>query len=153
MAYTEETKEQTFESIIAEIENGRSLRQTLQLEDMPSSSTFFKWLDDDELKSKRYARAREIRAEGILDEMFEIADDGSNDYMTITKGDIEYNVEDREVTSRSKLRIDTRKWALSKMNPKRFGDRTDITSGGKPLQPTAPSIIQVEIIQPNEEED
>lgn len=85
--------------------------------------------------AKLYARAKDAQADFLAEEILEIADDGTNDYMTITKGDMEYNVEDREVTNRSKLRVDARKWIASKLKPKKYGDKTDITSGGEPLKP------------------
>lgn len=59
---------------------------------------------------------KEEQSELMVEDMLEIADDGSNDYMTI-EGDKSYNVEDKEVTNRSRLRIDTRKWIASKLKP------------------------------------
>src|ERR1043165_7313084 len=118
MAYNEKKKNDVFNKIIAEIADvGTPLRTILKRKGMPSSSTFFIWLEEDELFSKRYARAKEVMAEALADEILEIADDGTNDYMTITKGDMEYNVENREVTNRSRLRVDTRKWLLAKTLP------------------------------------
>lgn len=143
MAYSVEEIENIFEEILEYIEAGKSLRSILLSSDMPSSRTFFKWLDEDKDKVKRYARATEIRAENIFEDMLEIADDGTNDYMTITKGDLEYNVEDKEVTNRSRLRIDVRKWMLSKMQPKKYGDKLDVTSDGDALQAPKKLIIKV----------
>lgn len=143
MAYSAEEIENIFEEILEYIEAGKSLRSILLSSDMPSSRTFFKWLDEDKDKVKRYARATEIRAENIFEDMLEIADDGTNDYMTITKGDLEYNVEDKEVTNRSRLRIDVRKWMLSKMQPKKYGDKLDVTSDGDALQAPKKLIIKV----------
>lgn len=133
MAYSEEQKDNVFNRVIKEIQSGKALRNVLKEEGMPSSQTFYIWLDEDELKSKQYAGACEDRAEAIFEEMIEIADDGSNDYMTITKGIEKYNVEDKEVTNRSRLRIDTRKWMLSKLMPKKYGDKLDITTDGERL--------------------
>lgn len=143
MAYSAEEIENIFEEILEYIEAGKSLRSILLSSDMPSSRTFFKWLDEDKDKVKRYARATEIRAENIFEDMLEIADDGTNDFMTITKGDLEYNVEDKEVTNRSRLRIDVRKWMLSKMQPKKYGDKLDVTSDGDALQAPKKLIIKV----------
>ncbi|MBY3220874.1 hypothetical protein HFO18_07085 [Rhizobium laguerreae] len=53
----------------------------------------------------------------MADEMFDIADDGSNDVMTIAKGDAEYEIENKEATNRSKLGVDTGKWYVSKLAP------------------------------------
>lgn len=69
-------------------------------------------------------------AEDILD----IADDGSNDLMTIQKGSVTYEVENKEVTNRSRLRVDTRKWLMSKMKPKKYGEKMDVTSDGEALK-------------------
>lgn len=103
-------------------------------DDMPTASTVYLWvLDDKEGFSDKYARAREMQAEVMFDEILEIADDGSNDLMTITKGDKTYELENKEVTNRSRLRVDSRKWYLSKVLPKKFGDKLDVTSDGKQL--------------------
>lgn len=95
---------------------------------MPSVATVFNWLKDANKKEflNNYTRAREAQADFLVDQMIEIADDGTNDYMTITKGDISYNVEDREVTSRSKIRVDVRKWKASKLAPKKYGDKVQV---------------------------
>lgn len=111
---------------------------------MPAATTVHQWVLEDKKEdindldeipfSKHYARARDIQAEIMFDEILDISDDGSNDYMTVTKGDETYNVEDREVTNRSKLRVDSRKWYLSKVLPKKFGDKLDVMSDGKAIQ-------------------
>jgi DNA-binding phage protein len=123
------------ETICDRIAEGESLRAICASEGMPGTTTVKRWLRNNEEFRAQYVRAREEQAEHYLDEIMEIADDGSNDYMTIVKGDVTYNVENKEVTSRSKMRIDTRKWAMSKLAPKKYGDKLDITSGGEKLPP------------------
>lgn len=121
--------------ICSRLAAGESLRRICIDEDMPNASTVHAWvIEDKEGFSKQYARARDIQAEVMFDEILDIADDGSNDYMTITKGEESYNVEDREVTNRSRLRVDSRKWYLSKVLPKKFGEKMDVTSGGKAIK-------------------
>lgn len=110
----------------------------------PKITTFFKWLNTNETFAKDYARAKECQAEYMAEEILMIADDGTNDYMTITKGDNEYNVEDREVTNRSKLRVDSRKWLASKLLPKKFGDKIDIDAKVE-TNPEATRIALLEI--------
>lgn len=95
-----------------------------------SPSTFYLWLTDNKAFSEQYARVKVMQADLLAEEILQISDDGSNDYMTIVKGDKSYNVEDREVTSRSKLRVDSRKWLASKLAPKKYGDKMDVTSDG-----------------------
>jgi hypothetical protein len=124
MAYTEKQIEDIFEYVCKEIENNRPLRRILMDENTPSSKTFYEWLDNDEKKVKRYARACEIRSEIIFDEMFDIADDGTNDFVSVDIGEgVEVQKLNTEHLQRSRLRIDTRKWVLSKMNPKKYGDK------------------------------
>lgn len=92
----------------------------------------------------KYARSKYMQAELIADEIVDIADDGSNDLMTVVKGDFEYETERKEVINRSRLRIDSRKWLLSKLIPKKYGDKLDITSDGEKII----NKIEVEFIQP-----
>lgn len=124
------------------LSNGESLRSVCRDPLMPDKKTVLKWLRNDEEFVAQYARAKEEAADALVDEMIEIADDGSNDLMVITKGQIEYEVENKEVTNRSKLRVETRKWISSKLKPKKYGDHLDVTSGGHRL-------TQEPIIMPN----
>ena len=109
---------------------GQSLREVCRREDMPSRSTVQSWLAKHEEFSDQYARACQIRQEELFDEIFEIADDGSNDWMDRQVGDQTVEVVNQEAIQRSKLRIDTRKWALSKMNPKKYGEKLDLNHEG-----------------------
>lgn len=132
MAYSEKEIKELFEKIVLRIEDGEPLRRILKDKTMPSTSTFYIWVDNDAIKSKRYARATSIRADVIFDEMFDIADDGTNDFESVDIGDgIKVQKLNSEHIQRSKLRIDTRKWALSKMNPKKYGEKIDVTTDGE----------------------
>jgi hypothetical protein len=128
MAYTNKQIEDIFSKIIEEVSNGRALRNVLKDEGMPSSSTFYIWLEENEDKSKQYARACEVRADQIFDEILDIADDGTNDTYVNEKGQ---EVTDQEVIGRSRLRVDSRKWIASKLNPKKYGDSSKLTLDGK----------------------
>lgn len=57
MAYTEDKKKTVFDYINKEISEGRSLRSVLREDDMPSSQTFYKWLEENEDKSKQYNKS------------------------------------------------------------------------------------------------
>jgi hypothetical protein len=60
----------------------------------------------------------------MADELLEISDDASNDWMArrAKSGDIE-SVPDNEAVQRSRLRVDTRKWLMGKLKPKKYGDK------------------------------
>lgn len=99
--------------------------------DMPALSSVFLWLTKHPVFSEQYAKASEERAEAMFEEMFEIADDGTNDWMERQNKDgstdVAYNAEH---VQRSRLRVDTRKWALSKMLPKKYGDKMEVEHSG-----------------------
>jgi hypothetical protein len=140
MAYSQKEIDNIFNHVCSEIEKGRALRNVLKDENMPSTSTFYQWLDNNEDKAKQYARATEIRAEIIFDDILNIADDNVNDTYTNDDG---VELTNHDVIQRARLKIDARKWVLSKLNPKKFGDKTDITSGGEKIQ-TNVAILNID---------
>lgn len=145
MAYSDIEKQKIFDSICELIINGKSLRKALiEFSDdkIIHATDFFRWIREDEAKNKQYARATEERAELMFEDMFDIADDGTNDYITITnkKGE-DIEVLNSEHIQRSKLRVDTRKWALSKLMPKKYGDKLDLQNNGGTFEPSTTAIV------------
>lgn len=147
MKYSKQQKDELFDKIILRLQAGEAVRNILKDPDMPGTETFYRWIESSKIMSKRYARACEDRAEAIFEEIIEIADDGTNDYMTVKKGDITYNVENKEVVNRSRLRVDARKWIAAKLNPKKYGDKIDITSDNEKV--SAP-IMTFDPLSPKE---
>ena len=145
MAYD---KEKVFVSILSEIEEGSSLRSILKREEMPNQNTFFEWIREDESKSKQYAYSCNIRQEVKFQEIQDIADDDTGIYYFDDFGNKKV---DSGAIQRKRLQIDSRKWQLSKENPKKYGDKLDVVSDGKQLQ-SPPSSIKVRIIENNDEE-
>jgi len=97
-----------------------------------------RWLNEKPELVEQYTRARELQAETLFDELLDIADDASNDWMEINKdGDVRYEL-NGEHTQRTKIRIDVRKWKISKMLPKKYGERSQVdhTNNGKEFQAT-----------------
>tara|TARA_R100001086_G_C11694547_1_gene219570 strand:- start:3 stop:410 length:408 start_codon:yes stop_codon:yes gene_type:complete len=106
--------------ICSEMAGGRSLRSICEDEGMPGRSTVFQWLAKHKEFADQYARAQEDRTTAFAEDIIEIADDG--------------NAED---VQRAKLRVDARKWLMSKMAPKKYGDKVtqELTGeGGGPVQ-------------------
>lgn len=130
--YTKEIAIKIFEQIST---TSKSLKTICKPEDMPSVRTVLKWLAEGdsaegrpELKEfvRQYAYAKQEQADFLAEEIIEIADDGSNDLMKL-HGNM---VENKEVTNRSRLRVDARKWIASKLKPKKYGDRLDVNPEG-----------------------
>jgi hypothetical protein len=114
--------------ICRRLAGGESLRSVCRSDEMPDITTIYDWLRKYETFAKQYARATEDRADAVFEEMFEIADDGQNDYMERETGMPALNAEH---VMRSRLRIDTRKWALARMNPRKYGDKTALELTGR----------------------
>ena len=127
-------KDQVFNKICEHIEKGNSLRSALRLPNMPDMATFQNWIDNEQIKLNQYARACNLREDHIFDEILEIADHSEEDHTPFTGGN---------VIQRDKLRTDARKWVLSRMNPKKFGDKTDLTTNGNDLNVQPSNIVIV----------
>ena len=128
--YSPEQKETMFNNVIKAIEQGLSLRAAL-IKTEVSRTIFENELNSSEDKKTQYARARDDRADLIFEQILEIADDSSKDTL-ITENGIVIN---NEFVQRSKLKIDARKWYLSKMLPKKFGDKVENTLVGDTERP------------------
>jgi alkylated DNA nucleotide flippase Atl1 len=100
--------EQTLADVIcARMQAGESLRAICKSDDMPAESTVRAWsVANHQGFHAQYTRAREAQMDALAEDLIEIADEKDAD------------------TQRARLRVDTRKWLMSKIAPKRFGDRT-----------------------------
>ena len=126
-------------AICDRLANGESLKAICQDEDMPGDSTVRTWaIDNREGFYALYARARDIALDRMADEVIGIADDGTNDFAKRAKENGgEVVAPDVEHIARSRLRFDARRWYLSKLAPKKYGDRiaTEISGpDGGPVQ-------------------
>jgi hypothetical protein len=92
--------------ILARIAAGLSLRSICAPDHMPAESTVRLWATDDRNGfAAQYTRAREAQMDALAEDLLEIADGSDPD------------------VNRARLRVDTRKWLMSKIAPKRFGER------------------------------
>lgn len=119
---------------------GSSLNALCKQKIYPSKSTVFKWLLEIPEFSDNYRRARELQQESNLEEIVEISDDGRNDWMeTYGKdGDVTGWKLNGEHVQRSKLRVDTRKWIMERMSPKKYTaqSKVDMVSSDGSMSPT-----------------
>ncbi len=106
-------------AICERLAQGESLRSICRDEGMPTETTVRQWaLDDREGFYSQYARARDMGLDAMADEVLAIADTDAG-----------------EDVQRSRLRFDARRWYLSKLAPKRYGERLGIEqAGGGPVQ-------------------
>jgi hypothetical protein len=111
---------------------GESLRAICADDHLPAESTVRNWaIRDVEGFFAQYAHATVVRAYRWADEITDIADTGN-------EGD----------TQRAKLRVDTRKWHLSKVLPKVYGEK--MTLAGDSEAPLHVSVTRT-IVRPDDE--
>lgn len=135
--YSPEQRTAIINQVCDKIEQGLSLRKILIDSKPISQKVFFDWIDSDEDKRKQYARACETRADAIFEEILEISDDSTGDLKYTEQGE----VLNSEFVQRSRLRVDTRKWMLGKMMPKKYGEKIQTEhSGAIDIQPLFPDV-------------
>ena len=109
--------------ICTRLADGESLRAICKDEHMPGRITVLYWLADGKHAEflSQYVRAREAQADGLAEEILDIADE--------TQVDARYNGDDvtldisSNAVARNRLRVDARKWYAGKLAPKKYGDK------------------------------
>ena len=141
--YTEEIADE----VCRRLAEGESLRSICRDDHLPSEATVRLWyVDDREGFSSQYARARDIGLDAMADEILEVSDDGQNDWMERQGENNEGWQLNGEHVQRSRLRVDTRKWFISKLAPKIYGDKATLEHTGPE---GGPVVVERRITDPN----
>jgi len=98
--------------------DGLSLRKASAMHGV-SPQTVLRWCDDDRALAEQYDRARAAVIERLADEVMELAD------APVAK--LDNGATDPGLVRQRQLQVDTRKWFLSKLAPKIYGDRLDVS--------------------------
>lgn len=125
-AKPERDKAAICQAVLQGMRDGLSAFKACQAAGVPQS-TFNRWVDADAKLAEDYAHAREDLIERMANEVLELADsevpetgDGKRDWQAIQQ---------------RKLQVDSRKWLLSKLAPKKYGDRLELAGDKEnPLQ-------------------
>ena len=127
--FTQELADKICETIST---SSKGLR-TICSENDITTPTLLKWLSENEQFSIQYARAKQMQADLLIDEIISISDHSEEDHTPFTGGN---------VVNRDRLKVDTRKWLASKLYPKRYGDKnsTEITGNLNVTQITGMEI-------------
>lgn len=116
------------DSICERIAEGSTLRDIAALADVGIGSVMRYCEKPEHLE--RYARAMAVRADIMAEAMLDIADEECTMVRSAkhpnAKADEDGNIEvvfDSTAVARNRLRVDARKWYLSKLAPKKYGDK------------------------------
>lgn len=116
------------------IEKGLSLRKILSAKGMPPRNTFFEWIDSSPEFTNQYVRAINLRAEYKFDSI-------EQDYLEEPPIDPTTGRIDPAWVNLQRLKIDAKKWELSKMFPRKYSEKMDITSDGEKIN-SQPIVIK-----------
>lgn len=106
---------------------GMSLRSVCLLDDMPNGETIFRWLRTNKEFSEQYALAKQESTDAQQEQLESLGDEAIALSQTV---DVKAS---GAVVQAVKLKADNLKWLMSKMKPKKYGDKLDLTSDGKAL--------------------
>ncbi len=117
--YTQEIADR----ICAELSQGISLRTVCKADDLPCAVTVFSWMRKYPEFLNQYTRAKEESADAMGEDILDISDNATNDYMEQNDPDNPGYRVNGEHIQRSRLRVESRKWLMSKQKPKKYGDK------------------------------
>lgn len=133
------------DEVIARLKEGETLRSICRSDHLPAIATVIEWRDKCPEFAEQYDKARQVGWEILAEELLDIADDGSNDYIERMDPDNPGYVSNGELVQRSRLRLDTRKWLLSKCLPKIYGEKQKIEhEGNVPVTVTVKSYKELD---------
>ena len=101
------------------ISNSHKSLRTICKELKIAPQTVLNELNTNETFIAQYARAKEEQADLLAEEIIEMADDKSLDYISGEFG----LVGNPANVQRSRLQVEARKWVAAKLKPKKYGDQ------------------------------
>lgn len=105
----------------------------------PTARTVYRMIAADEELCQRYTRAKAEQLQVLADQLVDLADQDRVCEKVTIKPDGSREVVILDQVERTKVQIDTRKWLLSKLDPKKYGDRTVLA--GDPENPVKEEVI------------
>jgi hypothetical protein len=112
--------DEIFETILARLADGQTLRQICRDPEMPNRETVVRWTRNDDGRRRMYDQARRDGTDSLADDLVDIAWDTSNDTTVTERGTA---VANHEWIARSRLKSETIRFLLMKLNPRRYGDK------------------------------
>ena len=129
-------KQEKAAAVIELMHSGLSMRQACIQADITQQS-FLRRVEADPALAEKYAGAREALIDKLADELLTIAD--------APVGSTESGSTDSGAVQKQRLQVDTRKWLLSKLAPRKYGEK--VTLAGDAENPLAIQKIERVIIE------
>ena len=116
------------DTICTRLSLGESMRSVCRSEEMPEMETIWRWLREKKDFNEQYVRATEERTEAQHEDLLDLGDNAI---------ELSQSVDPKAsgaVVQAVKLKADNLRWVMSKMKPKKYGDKVDLTSDGKAIK-------------------
>jgi len=134
-AFTEDERNAIFTQICNNvIENRISFNKAVKESEI-SLTLFYQWIVSSEDRKTLYNYAREVRSDVLFEEIVEIADTTEDGVITTEKPN-GIEIKHADMIEHRRLKVDARKWVVSRMNPKKYGDKLDLSNNGESFAPT-----------------
>lgn len=130
--YSPEERARIIPQVLEHMESGLSLRQSCVQASIPKR-TFLDWVRDDAELFAQYTRAREAMLDAQAEELEAIGDEAASADTAVKVAGL-------------RLKADNRKWLLSKLAPKKYGDRLDL--GNADGESFKLSVIERVVVDP-----
>lgn len=111
VVYDDVTKNEMVDSLMVQIEAGKSMREVCRMDGMPDHTTVIRWMRDDASLATKYARARMAQADVLFDRMEAVEE-------AVSAGTMDSHA--------ARVVLDSMRWRASKLAPKVYGDRLDV---------------------------
>jgi hypothetical protein len=127
--YTQEIADE----LCAMLASGRSLRTACSQAHMPVIATVYNWFRVHPDFLEQYTRAKADAADAMAEDIIDLADQPDEYTETVTLADGTITTRRIDNVRRTQLRIETRKWLMAKLQPRKYSEKLDLTSGGDKL--------------------
>lgn len=117
------------DAICSAMAEGQSLRSVLREDRMPSIGTFLRWVSERPDLAEQYGHARALCLDAMAEDIIDIADTPQIGQKSVSKA-TGLEITEGDMVEHRRLRIESRKWLLAKVAPKKYGDKIENTIQG-----------------------
>ena len=136
--------DEIFKTILARVATSKDSLQVICAECGITRGTFYNWKRDNQERLDMYTRAKEEQADYLAELMIEVAfEDADDEKPFVGTNHIQ----------RDRLKVDTLKFIASKLKPKLYGDKLDVTSDGDKIKSVDITTLVQKFIEGDTETD
>ena len=105
--------------IVGQVSSGKALSTVLRQDDMPTWVSFHAMVAQDAKIAAAYEKAVQDRADRLADEILQLSDEPMPEHLEGAMASA--------WVQQKRMQVDARKWIASKLKPRTYGDRIDMT--------------------------